>query len=90
MSAKHRAEKWTIEKCPCGHKSCKDYHIPQLGMVQGGMLDLETALFIVRACKAHDYLVEALNNIAHHYDDTDLAAKHMAAIARAALAKAKK
>ena len=89
---------WTIEKCPCGHEACNDYHIPQLGMVQGGMLDLETATFIVRACNAHDDLVAVLERICamseaganalispeHHLLSTEI---HY--VAASALAKAK-
>ena len=85
---------WTIEKCPCGHEACKDYHIPQLGMIQGGVLDLETATFIVKACNAHNDLVAALealliDSAAHINVPVSECVAGVLGDARKALAKAK-
>ena len=40
---------WTINKCPCGHRTCNKYGVVQLGFDSSSMVDLETAVLLSAA-----------------------------------------
>ena len=49
IATQKQSPRFSIEKCPCGHQCCQDYHLKGIGhFVQGSGFSKEDAELIVR------------------------------------------
>ena len=64
---KHTPTPWKVERCPCGHPSCKKAMVAPIAMRQG-LMSNEDAQFIVKAVNCHDEMVEVLKEACGAFD----------------------